>query len=94
MKTKEEIYDEQIHPLMAQIIEICREHKIANVCSFSLDREEGLCCTTCATKDEFEPPDEFLEAVKILYSDTDAQSPMMLTVRDKNGDVKSMTAIL
>lgn len=93
MKTKEEIYDEQINPLMAKIIEICREYKIAHVCSFSLDHESGLCCTTCQTKDEFEPPEKFLEAVRILYSD-DLQSRLIMTVRDNNGDLKSITSIL
>ena len=66
MPTKEEIYDEQISPLMTQIIAICKENKIANVCSFSLDLDEGLCCTTCMTQDEFEPPEKFKECVKLL----------------------------
>ena len=33
-KTKEEIYDEQINPLMAQILTICKEHKIPFACAF------------------------------------------------------------
>ena len=35
--TKEEIYDEQINPLMAQIINICKVNKIAMIADFALD---------------------------------------------------------
>ena len=91
MPTKEEIYDEQISPLMTQIIAICKEHKIANVLSFSLDLEEGLCCTTCMTQDEFAPPEKFKECVRLLYPQ---QSPLMMTVRDGDGNVKEMHAIM
>lgn len=91
-RTKEQIYDAEISPLMASIIKICKEHKIANVCSFSLDRDEGLVCTTAMTEDEFDPPDTFREIVGLLYPRP--KSPMMLTVRDGNGDVKEMHAIL
>lgn len=90
--TKEEIYDAQISPLMAQIIAICKEHKIAMVASFSLDLEEGLCCTTCLTAEEFDPPEKFVEIVGILYPPP--RSPLMLTVRDGDGNVKEMHAIL
>ena len=31
---KEEIYDEQISPLMQKIISVCREHGIAMIASF------------------------------------------------------------
>ena len=87
--TKEEIYDEQIAPLMAKIIEICHEHKIANVCSFSLDA--GLLCTTCMTSEGFDPPDEFLQCVSLLYSQS---SPTMVNVRDGKGNIVESTAIL
>jgi hypothetical protein len=49
---RETIYDEQISPLMTQIIAICKENKIPVVASFELDIEEGhppndpLMCTT------------------------------------------------
>ena len=50
MCDKEKVYDEQIAPLMKQIIDICKEHEIAHVCSFALsDSETGLLCTTCNT---------------------------------------------
>lgn len=51
--TKETIYDEQINPLMAQILAICKEHNIEMVASFALDdgdgdgdEDEGLMCSS------------------------------------------------
>lgn len=69
---KEAIYDEQIAPLMAQIIAICKEHKIANLCSFDLGPdpdEDGvhLACTTAMLSDEFEPDDRHLAALREIY---------------------------
>ena len=53
---KERIYDEQISPLMAQIIEICRDNCINMASSFSLDfdeeAEETLFCSTVLPVDE------------------------------------------
>lgn len=37
---KEDIYDEQIAPMMKEIIRICKEHKIAAFCSFALGPNE------------------------------------------------------
>jgi hypothetical protein len=90
--TKEEIYDQQIAPLMARIIKICKRHKIAHVGSFSLDLEEGLCCTTALLADEFEPPEEFLEIARILYPPKLA--PVMVTTRDASGQVTRMETIM
>jgi hypothetical protein len=89
--TKEQIYDEQISPLMQQIIAICNEHKIANVCTFSLDAESGLLATTCDTSDEVDPPNEFRECVKLLFSQR--RSPLMVTVDHGDGS-KTISAIL
>ena len=58
--TKEEIYDEQVSPLMTKIIKICKEHKIATLCSFSLD-DEGLLCTTSLLQDETNPPRSLID---------------------------------
>jgi len=93
MPTKEEIYDEEISPLMSQIIGICKTHKIANICSFSLDLDEGLCCTTAMVSDEFAPPGKFIECINIL-NPQNTPSPMLLTVTDENGIVKEIHSIL
>ena len=91
-QTKEQIYDNQISPLMAQIIAICKEHKIAMLADFSLDVENGLKCTTALLADDFEPTPNMLEAVNLLYQKQ--RSPLMVTTRDGDGKVTSMTAIL
>lgn len=47
---KEALYDEQISPLMAQIIALCKTHKINMIADFSLghdpEADETLFCTT------------------------------------------------
>lgn len=53
--TKEAIYDEHISPLMAQIITLCKEHKINMIADFSLGPDptcddQPLYCTTALTK--------------------------------------------
>lgn len=47
--TKEDVYDEQIAPLMAQIIAICKEHRIPLVAQFNYaatDEDGPSFCTT------------------------------------------------
>jgi hypothetical protein len=82
--SKETVYDEQINPLMAQIIEICKEHKIAALANFRLD--EDLCCTTALLADEYDPSDEQLEALSLLK-----KKPFAMAVTEEtkpNGDKK------
>lgn len=48
-KTREEVYDERIAPLMAQIVETCKANDIPIVASFQLEEgEEALMCSTVA----------------------------------------------
>lgn len=89
--TKEEAYDELISPLMSQIIAICKEHKIPCLANFSLDAESGLQCTTTLLDEEWEPSEKMLEAARLIYA---KREPLMLTVRDAAGNIKSMEAIL
>jgi hypothetical protein len=53
---KEAIYDEKISPLMAQILSLCKEHKINMAATFSLDydpeADETLFCTSVLPCDE------------------------------------------
>ncbi|RJG10973.1 hypothetical protein D3879_14950 [Pseudomonas cavernicola] len=46
--TKEDIYDEQINPLMGEIIQICKQHNIALIFSAHIpnDEDPDLACTT------------------------------------------------
>lgn len=45
---KEQIYDAQIHPLMAQILAVCKEHKISMIATFDTpnDDDPDLVCTS------------------------------------------------
>lgn len=72
---KEAAYDAQINPLMAEIIRICKEHQIAFLASFALgfdsngdDPDNELLCTSCGLDDQREPPDQFLEANRLILS--------------------------
>ncbi len=62
--SKESIYDERINPLMAQIIEICKEHKIAMLADFMLD--DDLKCTSALLADDFEPSESQIKAYDLL----------------------------
>lgn len=89
--TKEQVYDEEISPLMKQIIAICNKHNIANISTFSLDVDSGLCCTTCNIRDETEPPDKFKQIVDILYHKP--AKPLMVTIDHGDGS-QTVNAIL
>lgn len=45
---KEQVYDTLLHPLMDQILSICREHKIAMIASFAIptQADPDLHCTS------------------------------------------------
>lgn len=60
--TKEQVYDEQIAPLMDTIIQVCKEHKINMLADFDLD--DGLKCTTALIPKD--APDEMKEAFDLL----------------------------
>lgn len=49
MKTKEQVYDQEIHPLINQILELCKNSEIQMLTSFTLElnKEKGnLLATT------------------------------------------------
>lgn len=66
--SKERVYDKQISPLMAEIIKVCHDNKIAMLCSFALPSENDpdLFCTTALLTEEFDPPDELVEALDVV----------------------------
>lgn len=92
--TKEEVYDEQISPLMTQIITICEEHRIAMLCHFEVPTpdDNGLTCLSALPTPEYDPSDYLLRALEILRPRE--ASPMMITVKDGNGNITSMEAVL
>lgn len=68
MATKEEIYDKEINPLMAKIIEICKEGKIPLIASFYLgdENDPDLYCSTVADSGE-EMPETLRTMARILF---------------------------
>ena len=68
---KEEIYDQQISPLLKQILDICKSHKIAVLTEFCLGYDEEypdsqLCCTSALVTEDHEPTERILEAFQVL----------------------------
>jgi hypothetical protein len=93
---KEQVYDGQINPLMAQIIEICKTHKIAFVASFSIptDEDEELACSSAMLGAEFEPPKRFVEAWNVLRDGRRSLgSPLMLRTEHADGST-TLTAVI
>jgi hypothetical protein len=82
----ESVYDEEIFPLMSQIIAICKKHKMPMLASFCYAKgkddpsdPEGLdYCTTSLPRDKWLPP-ELDEALRIVRRTSRAQT-MMFTV--------------
>ena len=68
---KEQIYDAQINPLMAQIITICGQAGIAMVCSFAIPTKEDadLCCTSILPDETGKNTSLHLQALRILRGD-------------------------
>jgi len=68
---KEQIYDEQIAPLMAQIIAICTEHQIPTLASFAYRRDshgEYDHCTTALPGPDNRWPESFASARRMIYT--------------------------
>jgi hypothetical protein len=94
-RTKEEIYDEEVSPLMSKIIGICKENKIAMLATFSIPDEEGekndLLCTTSLLAEEFEPPERFLAALKVIKPPP--LPPLNMKVTKADGSIDFVTIL-
>jgi hypothetical protein len=68
MRTKEQVYDEDIAPLMGRILEICKENKIALVASFHCpnDANDGLFCSSVLLGGRYGKPLELVELAMVL----------------------------
>lgn len=84
----EEVYDEQISPMMTKIIEICKENKISVFCTFGLDpaedgeenEEDGLpptlwCTTNLPLSDRQIDKDKINKLYKVQYENYDIVPP-------------------
>lgn len=65
---KELVYDDQISPLMQQIVAIAQANGIAMLANFAIDSEEdeGLRCTTLLPDGDGNFPDDNQRAMKAL----------------------------
>jgi hypothetical protein len=92
----EKVYDEQINPLMAKIIDICHEHKMPMVASFQFKSDgksdHDLCSSALLDRDERPIAPELERIYSILQP---KRAPMMMvTAMDKDGNITDMTAIV
>jgi len=91
--SKENVYDEQISPLVHQIIEICKEHNIALLLSAQLQDEddETLYCTSILPGDEDVSDERFVQALNIIRPPS--RSMMHMTTTHADGS-QTLTAII
>lgn len=92
----EAVYDAEIAPLMAQIIEVCKTHKLPMFATFLYandpESEEDGVCTTNLMFGERPIPEKLFTLARIIMG-TSAPA-MRLTVRNKDGQVTEQTVIL
>lgn len=67
---KEEIYDQEIGPLMTKIVATCQEHGIAMIASFSIPHPQSpdLLCTTSLPDGDGKRPKQFARAHNIIIN--------------------------
>ena len=78
----EDIYDEQISPLMQQIIKICKEHGMPVLASFAIANhvDEGTYnCTTYLGGGEDREPERYKKALSYVKNGVDGP-PMFGTI--------------
>lgn len=92
---KEEIYDNEISPLMDRIIEICQKHKIAMLMSFAIPTEADpdLGCTTALLGKEYESTAAQRKACSVIMDRVGSIEPMMITTTHENGE-QTLTMVL
>ncbi len=93
--SKEDIYDDQIFPLMAEICKICQENKIAMVCSFATpsDEDPDLFCSSRLPDENGQFPGHLADMSKAISRSLNGSPMTMLTTEHGDG-TKTMTAIV
>ena len=93
---REDVYDNQVPPLMAESIRRCSTHGIPMVASFQYndDRPDGeaMLCTTVILNQKDAACPGLHNAARALRGGDHAVT--MLTVRDGDGNVTAMEAIV
>ena len=74
---KEQVYDERISPLITRILDICKEHGIAMLTTFSLptDEKPGLQCSSMCPDEKGLNPDCQLRAYNALVATCIGKKP-------------------
>ena len=92
----EDVYDEQIAPLMTKIIEICNAHKLPMFATFlylnDLEEDDDGLCTTNLMFEERPIPEPLLALARCLR--LKRQPALRFTVRNKEGVVTHETIIM
>ena len=92
----EQVYDDEISPLMSKIIAICKEHKMPMIASFTFVSEEESedCIGRCTTFLEFEHRHDkrYREARSVIKPPS--VSPMKLTTISADGKAVNVTVVL
>jgi hypothetical protein len=78
---REAVYDAEIHPLMAKIIDICKANGIPVVASFDISgpEDDGLHCTTLTGVTWEEMPEKFKRAKAVLIEQPQAFAFTIMT---------------
>lgn len=87
--TKEETYDAEINPLMAQIIAICKRSGIGCLCAFDIspapEQEEGpLLCTTCLPDETGHVPESLRPAANAALQSPSGLMAFTITTTREN----------
>ena len=88
--SRESVYDAEIFPLMAKVIEICKKNGIPCLCDFALDGD--LKCTTAILGDELNPPAEMIQAYRLLAPRQ--SSGLKITTRNADGKIVSQEVVI
>ncbi|MGO3570821.1 MAG: hypothetical protein ACTIOQ_23620 [Serratia grimesii] len=82
----ENVYDEQISPLMQQIIAICKENNMPMIASYAFENceERNLgCCTTILNDFDDRYVPEFTQALRIIQKE-----PRVFSFAITSGEIK------
>ncbi|MFA5898013.1 MAG: hypothetical protein WC829_02750 [Hyphomicrobium sp.] len=91
--SKEQVYDAEIEPLMAKILDICQVAGIGMLADFEIQSpdDEGLRCTSALPDETGKNSERHRRAIAILMPPR--PKPLMLTTTHADGSV-TMTAVL
>lgn len=89
---KEQIYDAEISPLMAQIIAICQKHHISMYATYDVPNDEDatVTCTTCLSDESGKPSERIRQFNRLSPRNI---TSMMITTENADGS-KVITAVL